>query len=175
MTTRKVLILSAAAAVLAVGGVGAAFAERPHGGSMGGLLGGGSGMMGGRFCEAKEALAPRIMQRMERTLQPTDAQKADFEALKAAASKAEIQLKAGCPTDAERADATLPGRLNLAEKRMSAGLEALRTIKVPFDALYAKLDEKQRDSMRWVQRGWGGKGDAKSDGKGEGKSGGDNR
>jgi hypothetical protein len=161
MTTRKVLILSGVAAVLAAGGIGAALADRPHGGPMGGPFGGpgmGPGMMGARFCEAKEPFAPRIMQRMERTLQPTDAQKADFEALKAAASKAEDQLKAGCPTDAERADATPPGRLNLAEKRMSAGLDALRTIKGPFDALYAKLDDKQRDRMRWAQRGWGGMG-----------------
>jgi hypothetical protein len=156
--TRKVLILSGVAAILALGGAGAAFAERGHGpmGPGGGMMG--PGMMGPRFCAATEPLAPRILERMERRIQPTDAQKAEFDALKTAAAKAEEQLKAGCPTEAERTDMTPPGRLNLAEKRMSAGLEALRTIKGPFDAFYAKLDDKQRDRIRWAQRGWGERG-----------------
>ena len=152
--TRKVLILSGVAAILAVGGASYAYAERGHGPMGGpGMMGG--GMMGARFCAADEPFAPRILDRMERRIQPTDAQKPEFDALKVAAAKAEQQLKAACPTEAERADMTPPGRLNLAEKRMSAGLEALRTIKAPFDALYAKLDDKQRDRMRWAQRGWG--------------------
>ncbi|MFO1151752.1 MAG: Spy/CpxP family protein refolding chaperone [Alsobacter sp.] len=155
--TRKVLILSGLAAILAVGGAGLAYAERGHG-PMGGPGMMGPGMMGPRFCAADEPFAPRILDRMERRIQPTDAQKPEFDALKAAAAKAEQQLKAACPTDAERADMTPPGRLNLAEKRMSAGLEALRTIKGPFDALYAKLDDKQRDRMRWAGRGWGERG-----------------
>jgi hypothetical protein len=155
--TRKVLILSGVAAFLAVGGAGFAYAERAHGPMGGGMMGGGMGpgMMGARFCNANEPIAPRILERMERRIQPTDAQKPDFDALKTAAAKAEEQLKAACPTEAERADMTPPGRLNLAEKRMSAGLEALRTIKGPFDALYAKLDDKQRDRIRWAQAGWG--------------------
>jgi hypothetical protein len=148
---RKILITSGVLAVLALGG-GAAFAQRGHGP---GMMGPGM-MMGDRLCNAKEPLAPRLIDRMSKTLQPTDAQKADFDALASAVTKAEGDLKAACPTDAERADQTPPGRLNLAEKRMSAGLAALRTVKDPFNALYAKLDDKQRDRIRWSGHGWGG-------------------
>lgn len=163
MTTRKSWVMAGAALALVVAGSGAALAERGHGpgpmreGMMGpGMMG--PGMMGPRFCAAKESIAPRIADRMEKTIQPTEAQRADFDALKAAMTKAEGTLKAACPSDAERADATPVGRLNLAEKRMSAGLEALRTVKAPFETLYAKLDDKQRDRIRWSQRGPGGPG-----------------
>ncbi len=72
-------------------------------------------------------------------------------------TKAEQTLKASCPTEAERADRAPPARLALAEKRMTAGLEALKTVRGPFDTLYAKLDDKQRDALRWSGRGdWGG-------------------
>lgn len=158
MITRKAMMLSGFAALLALGGAGAAFAERPHdGGPMGRGMGPGP-MMGERFCQAKDPLAPRLIDRISRTVQPTDAQKPDFDALSAAITKAEGDLKAACPTDAERADMTPPGRLNLAEKRMSAMLAALRTVKDPFDALYAKLDDKQKDRIRWSGRGFAGLG-----------------
>ena len=164
MTTRTKWVMASAALVLVVAGSGAALAARGHGQGMGGPAGMmgpgmmGPGMMGERLCNAKEPLAPRIADRMEKTIQPTETQRADFEALKTAMGKAEGALKAACPTDAERADATPVGRLNLAEKRMSAGLDALRTVKGPFEALYAKLDDAQRDRIRWSQRGAGAMG-----------------
>lgn len=153
---RKILMTSGVLAVLALGGAGAAFAQRAHGpGPMGGPMGPMGAVMGERFCNAKEPLAPRLVDRISKTVQPTDAQKTEFDALSSALSKAEGDLKAACPTDAERADLTPPGRLNLAEKRMSAALAALRTVKQPFDAFYAKLDDAQRDRIRWAGRGWG--------------------
>jgi hypothetical protein len=151
MITRKALMLSGFAALLALGGAGAAVAQRAHDGR---YMGRGA-MMGERFCQAKEPLAPRLIDRITRRVQPTDAQKADFDALSAAITKAETDLKAACPTEAERADMTPPGRLNLAEKRMSAMLAALRTVKEPFTTLYAKLDDKQKESIRWRGRDFG--------------------
>lgn len=176
---RKVMIAGALAALLAAGGVayaaefrgaegamhrpGAAMAERMdvahrdgRGDRMGGGMGGGMmgmPMMGGRLCQANESMVPRMAERLERSVTLTDAQKPDFEALKAAMAKAEATLKAACPTDAERNDRTPTGRLAFAEKRMTAGLEAIRTVRPAFDTFYGKLDDKQRDQMRWANRG----------------------
>ncbi|MHB2165760.1 Spy/CpxP family protein refolding chaperone [Alsobacter sp. R-9] len=122
---------------------------------MGGMMGGPM-MMGGRLCNASESFVPRMTQRLERSVTLTDAQKPDFEALKAAMTKAESTLKAACPTEAERNDRTPTGRLALAEKRMTAALDAIRTVRPAFDAFYAKLDDKQRDQMRWSTRGGAG-------------------
>jgi hypothetical protein len=159
--TRKTLVVAGLAALVAGGGV--AVAQGRHGDGMGMGHGMGPGMMGGgrmgeRFCAAKDPMAPAMATRIETRLKPTDAQRADFEALKAAMVRAEQTLKAACPTEAERGDRTPPARLAMAEKRMAAGLEALRTVRAPFDTLYAKLDDKQRDQLRWSGHGgrWGG-------------------
>lgn len=130
-----------------------------RGGRMGGAEGGMMGMPmmgGGRICQSNESMVPRMTTRLERSVTLTDAQKPDFEALKAAMAKAEATLKAACPTEADRNDRTPTGRLALAEKRMTAGLEAIRTVRPAFDAFYAKLDDKQRDQLRWAGAGMPG-------------------
>jgi hypothetical protein len=158
------------AALALTAGIGAAFAQAGPGPGPGGP--GGAGPMmgqgrmmdghhgmggmggpggGGPLCRTQDSMVPRMAARLETTVKPTDAQKADFEALKAAMTKAEATLKAACPTQAELADRTPPARLALAEKRMAAGLDAIRTVRPAFDALYAKLDDKQRDAMRWMR------------------------
>lgn len=132
---------------------GAGFAQAAKDGAFQHGMGRGMGMMGQRFCQADESWGARIADRIERVIRPTDAQKADLEALRAAIAKAEGQLKAGCPTEAELADGTPPARLALMEKRLNAGLEAVRTVRPAFDQLYAKLDDTQRDRLRWLRRG----------------------
>lgn len=181
-TDRKVILAAGLAALLAAGGVAyaaefrggegafhrdAAMNASVHdamhrdgrdGGGRGGMMGGGMGMpmmMGGRLCNSNESMVPRMTQRLERSVTLTDAQKPDLENLKQAMTRAEATLKAACPTEAERNDRTPTGRLALAEKRMSAGLEAIRTVRPAFDTFYAKLDEKQRDQLRWASRGMG--------------------
>ena len=64
---------------------------RGHGMEMGGM------MMGRRFCDSKEAMALRMLGRLESTIKPTDAQKPEMEALRAAATKAESIMRAACP------------------------------------------------------------------------------
>ncbi len=179
-TERSVVLAGGLAALLAVGGV--AYAAEFRGGEGGfnraaaewqtvdhrggmrggmreGMMGGGMGgmpmMMGGRLCNSSESIVPRMTQRLERSVTLTDAQKPDFENLKQAMTKAEQALKSACPTEAERNDRTPTGRLALAEKRMSAGLEAIRTVRPAFDTFYGKLDDKQRDQLRWAGRGMG--------------------
>ncbi|PSC02442.1 hypothetical protein SLNSH_24115 [Alsobacter soli] len=160
MATRKTRWIVGGVTVLALaGGLGAAIAQERGMGGMGGwggMMGGGPGMgrmMGARFCNAKEPMAPRLADRLETTLKVTDAQKGDFDNLRKALADAEGKLKAACPTEAELADRTPPGRLALAEKRMSAGLDAIRTIRPAVDTLYAKLDDKQKDRLRWMGPG----------------------
>lgn len=175
MALGKTVMVAGIAALVAAGGVALAQGRggdgmmrmggpgmEGHGMGGPGMGGGmGPGMMGGRMgerlCAAKDPIAPLIATRLETRLKPSDGQRADFDALKSAMAKAEQTLKAACPTEAERSDRTPPARLALAEKRMTAGLEALKTVRGPFDTLYAKLDDKQRDTLRWSGRGdWGG-------------------
>lgn len=105
-------------------------------------------MMGRRFCENNDPVAPRMLGRLESTIRPTDAQKPEMEALRAAATKAEAIVRASCPAAGDD-DRSPPARLAQMEKRMTAMAEAIKTVRPAFDALYAKLDDKQRDRMRW--------------------------
>ncbi len=161
MAISRKSLLGLGAGVALLGGLGFAVAapgDGPGGhGWMHAKMHGGKhgerGQWGERFCASDQTFAPRIAERLEGTIRPTEAQKPEFDALKAAMEKAETGMKAACPTQAERDDRTPPGRLALAEKRMSAGLDAIRTVRPAFDALYAKLDDTQRDRLRWVRGG----------------------
>jgi len=115
---------------------------RGHGMEMGGL------MMGRHFCSNKEAMAPRILSRLESTIKPTDAQKPEMDALRTAATKAEGIVRAACPAAGDD-DRSPPARLAQMEKNATAMADAIKTVRPAFDALYAKLDDKQRDRMRW--------------------------
>ena len=116
---------------------------------------GGYGMSPMRFCLSDESRADRMLDRLERATRPKAEQRAEFDALKTAAQRAERTAKAGCPTEAEREDRTPTGRLAMAEKGATAMAEAIRTVRPAFDAYYAKLDDKQRDRMRWAGDMWG--------------------
>jgi hypothetical protein len=111
--------------------------------------------MMGRICFSQDAIAPRLIERFERTTQPKPEQRTEFEALKTAATKAEQTLKAACPTDAERADRTPTARMARAEKHAVAMADAIKAVRPAFDAYYAKLDDKQRDRVRWAGAMWG--------------------
>ena len=37
------------------------------------------------------------------------------------------------------------------EKTAQATVDAMKLVRPPFEALYAKLDDKQRDRLRWAQ------------------------
>src|SRR5690242_2241558 len=99
ISRKSLLGLGAGAALL--GGLGFAIAgpgDGPGGhGWMHGKMGGERGQFGERFCASDEAFAPRITSRLEGAIRPTDAQKPEFDALKAAVEKAETGLKAACP------------------------------------------------------------------------------
>ena len=101
-------------------------------------------------------------------------QKPELDALKAAVTKAQDGLKASCDQDKESADLTPTGRLAAMENHLSSMLEAVKIIRPAADALYAKLDDKQRDALRWSMPMGGGHhghhGDGKMKSSGEGQN-----
>jgi hypothetical protein len=109
----------------------------------------------GRMCDANDPMSPRLIERLQRTIKPTDTQKFEFDALKAALTSAETTVKATCPVDPMTVDHTPPALLSNMEQHLTAMLSAVKTVRPAFDALYAKLDDKQRDALRWsAPFGW---------------------
>ena len=113
-----------------------------------GMRGRGMPMM---LCADNNEMSMQFIKHFEYTVQPKPEQKADFDALKAAVVKADQVFQAACPTEVERADQTPVGRLARIEKTAQATVDAMKLVRPPFDALYAKLDDKQRDRVRWAQ------------------------
>jgi LTXXQ motif family protein len=147
------LFRQALLALCFAGSAGLAMAQQPPQAEGGpkpheGMRGRGMGMM---LCAENSEMSLRFIKHFENTVQPKPEQKADFDALKAAVTKADQVFKAACPSEAERADQTPVGRLARIEKTAQATVDAMKLVRPPFDALYAKLDDKQRDRVRWAQ------------------------
>jgi hypothetical protein len=105
----------------------------------------GAGMWGGRFagpCDPGAAgLAGWRIDQIERVVRPTDAQRAALSDLRAASTKAAEALAGACPRDVPASSAE---RLSFMEKRMEAMLEAIKTVRPAFEALYASLSDEQK-------------------------------
>lgn len=84
------------------------------------------------------------LQRIERLVRPTDAQRAAFDELKAASGKALDIARAACPMETPL---TPTGRLELAEKRTEARLQAIKLLRPPLEAFYRLLSDEQK--VRW--------------------------
>ena len=126
-----------------------------------GMMGwGGRGGMGmGMLCDPRGAgLAEWRMERIERLVQPTEAQKAALAALRDASTKAAEQISAACPREFP---ASATARMDLMEKRMETMLAALKIVRPAFDAFYATLSDEQKAKLdrggprRWGWRHWG--------------------
>jgi len=96
---------------------------------------------GGRMGEA-------MIGRLERVTQPTAEQRANFDKLKEAASKANDIMRGACPMERS---ATPTGRLANAETRLSAMLEAVRTVRPAMDAYYGSLSDEQKARLAMAQ------------------------
>jgi LTXXQ motif family protein len=84
------------------------------------------------------------LERIERLVRPTDAQRAAFEDLKTASAKALDIVRAACPIETPL---TPTGSLELAEKRVEARLQAIRILRPPLEAFYKLLSDEQK--VRW--------------------------
>ena len=131
----------------------------PGGGPRGGP-GWGPGMMGGGFgggaglCDPRAAgMAEWRMERIERLIKPTDAQRTALDALRAASTKAAETVSAACPKEFP---AGASARMEAMEKRMESMLAAIKTVRPAFDAFYATLTDDQKKKLDGGgPRGWG--------------------
>jgi CheY-like chemotaxis protein len=82
--------------------------------------------------------------------QPDEAQRAALEELKTAVAKAVDLLKAGCPTDLP---STPTGRVEAMRVRLSAMLEAVRTVRAPLAKFYGLLNDEQKARFNAVPSG----------------------
>jgi hypothetical protein len=117
----------------------------------------GPGMMGrgwGRMCDPRAAgLAEWRVERIDRLVKPTEAQRKGLDDLKAASTKAAELVAAACPKDFP---ASPTARLELMEKRMDAMLQAIKTVRPAFDSFYASLTDEQKARLTTAgPRGWG--------------------
>ena len=123
----------------------------------GGKRGGRGGM--GMLCDPRAAgMAEWRMERIERVVQPTEAQRAALNDLRTASTKAAEQIAAACPREFP---ASASARMELMEKRLETMLAAMKTVRPAFDAFYATLSAEQKAKLdqagprRWGWRHWG--------------------
>lgn len=118
-----------------------------------GMMGGGRGGRAG-MCDPRAAgMAEWRMERIERLIKPTDAQRTALEGLRTASTKAAETIATACPKEFP---AGASARMEAMEKRMEAMLAAIKTVRPAFDAFYATLTDEQKKSLDGRgPRGWG--------------------
>ena len=116
----------------------------------------GSGMWGRRLagpCDPSAVgMAEWREERIERVVRPTEAQRAALADLRAASTKAAEGLAGACSGEMPRSSVA---RLAFMEKRMETMLQAIKTVRPAFEALYASLNDEQKARLDSVgPRGW---------------------
>lgn len=92
-------------------------------------------------CGSTAGLTEWPADEIDRTVHPTDAQRASLDALRDASAKAANLLKTSCQPD----DAlTPPARLAAVGKRLDAMLDAVKTVRSALDDFYGKLTDEQK-------------------------------
>lgn len=110
----------------------------------------------GRMCSPRTAgFAEWRIDRLERTIKPTDAQRAKFDEFKAASTKAAETMRPAWPTEVPT---TMVGRMEAMEKRLDAMSQAIKTARPALEAFYATLSDEQKaqfNSDRGIAAGSG--------------------
>jgi LTXXQ motif family protein len=132
---------------------GATFAAAQFGGGWHGhgMRRGGPSFNIGMFC-GDGPRVDRMLERLEERVKPTDGQKAPFEEFKAVAKTAADKVKGACPIEAAR---NVPERFGMAEKRLEAALDAVRTVRPAAEKLYASLSDEQKATVNGMREGRG--------------------
>jgi LTXXQ motif family protein len=81
------------------------------------------------------------IEQIAQTVEPDDAQRALLDDVRAASAKAIDTLKPACPTDLP---STPTGRIEAMHVRLSAMLDAVRTVRPAFEKLYQSLSDEQK-------------------------------
>ena len=159
-TSGIALALAAVAVVLSA----APIAAQPGPGGWGpgmmmgpGMMGSG-GMWGGGMCNPRAAgLAEWRIERIERTVRPTDTQRPKLDELRTASAKAAEIISAACPRELPQSPVA---RMEMMEKRLNAMLEAVKLVRPTFAAFYESLTPEQQSRLsnagprQWGWRGW---------------------
>jgi hypothetical protein len=80
-------------------------------------------------------------EQIERAVQPTAEQAALLDELKKAAAQAAADVREACP---ETVPMTPPGRLETMVRRLTATLDAVKTVRPAMEAFYASLNDEQK-------------------------------
>jgi hypothetical protein len=95
-------------------------------------------------------LAQWPIERISQVVQPTDAQRAALDELKAESAKAIDQLKGGCPNDLP----SIPtGRLAAMQARLETMLAAVKTVHPALDRFYQSLTDEQKARFNAIAPG----------------------
>jgi hypothetical protein len=98
-----------------------------------------------RMCSPRSAgFAEWRIDRLERMIKPTEAQRAKFVEFKAASSKAAETMRTACPTDVPT---TMVGRMEAMEKQLDAMSQAIKAVRPALDAFYATLSDEQKAQL----------------------------
>jgi hypothetical protein len=92
--------------------------------------------------ERASGIAGLPLQRIERAVQPDEAQRAVLKQLQDATSEAANLLRSDCPTDRAL---TPVGRLQAMEQRLDAMLRAVQTVEPALQKFYASLGDEQKE------------------------------
>lgn len=86
---------------------------------------------------------------IERKIQPTDAQRRSLAVLQQAAAKAGDSLKTSCQPDAA---ITLPARVAAIKDRLTAMIQAVKSVRAALDDFYATLSDEQKAQFESIGR-----------------------
>jgi hypothetical protein len=117
------------------GGRGPAMMMGPH-------IFGGEGM--GRMCGPSSAGFVQWRTEQIEALKLTDTQRAKFDALKAASTKAADASRAACAADVP---ATVPGRMEAMERRMEVMLANIKSVRPALDEFHGSLTAEQKAQL----------------------------
>jgi hypothetical protein len=94
------------------------------------------------LCDPRAASFAQLpVDRIERTIQPTQQQEVAFEKLKAASASAAASLQASCPA---KAPETPVERIDAVEMRLDAMVRAAKDVRPALGAFYATLSDEQK-------------------------------
>jgi ABC-type transporter MlaC component len=94
------------------------------------------------LCDTRAASFAQLpVDRIERTIQPTQQQEVAFEKLKAASASAAASLQASCPA---KAPETPVERIDAVEMRLDAMVGAAKDVRPALGAFYATLSDEQK-------------------------------
>jgi len=95
-----------------------------------------------RICsERSNAVAQLSIEEIEKSVQPTDAQRQNLEDLRNASARAADAIQASCPS---KTQLTVTARIEAVEGRLGAMLDAVKTVRGPLEKFYDSLSDEQR-------------------------------